>query len=89
MKVKCTNSEWESEFFWNRLRDKIFGRNKPDPVEGGIYVVTEVEGLYYYFEEFGDEGYRREYFIPIQDNYTEAEEVTFKELVKEHPVYAN
>jgi len=88
MKVKCINSEWESETFWERLKEKLFGRNKPDPIEGHVYDVYKKERCYYFFEEFGlEEGYRMEWFIPVdgESNKEEMKEVEFTEIKKKIP----
>jgi len=67
-KVVCTNSDWVSENRWQRLIDRLFGKNEPEPVENGIYTVVDIiDDIYYALQEFPQDSYRKECFLPLDE----------------------
>lgn len=67
-KVICTNSNWESVNRLERFFENIFGRNKSDPIENGIYTVVDIDDyVYYVLKEFPNMSYRKEYFLPLDE----------------------
>lgn len=81
MRVVCIWESWESVEWYNKIRDKLFGRG-PDPEKDYIYTVLKEEAGYYTLEEFVGEEYRVEGFRPIQEKSEEFEEVVFEKIRK-------
>ena len=89
-KVVCIYDSWESINPLRRLLEKMFGRNKPDPIEGHIYTVVEEKEGYYILAEFSkDEQYRVEGFRPVIDLEESFEEVTYEEVRVQKPISVN
>ena len=89
-KVVCIYDGWESINPLRRFMERIFGRNKPDPIEGHIYTVVEEKEGYYILAEFSkDQQYRVEGFAPVQPQKEEFEEVKFEKIKKEKPISVN
>lgn len=68
-KVVCIgDDQWEYDNKWERIKEKLFGKKYPEPINNGIYtVIDEQDYVYYHLLEFPNEVFRKEHFIPLDE----------------------
>ena len=69
-KVVCINGDWIDANWFDRLKERLFGRTKADPKEGEIYTVVSENEAYYTLDELDhNEAWDKSGFVPVRDNF--------------------
>lgn len=75
-KVVCLCSEWESSFFWGRMKDlfnSIMGYPLPYPKKGEVCTVVGGDDTYYQLKEYPEDTWHKIEFRRISPKNTEVE----------------